>query len=389
MPPGFIYKTGTATLDSVNIEPIVHASETDIWSIGDWNAETHTAFDMAMKPDDYEKVQNTGVVSAYLDLVDSDGNVIVTDTLETRISTLVETLSFNMILEGTQFDVGSADLKPSSYSSLRKMGKFLAWQPDIEVVIEGFTDSRGSLEFNMLLSEWRAISVKNFLVENYSVNPDNIHTHGLGPHYPIGDNETWLGRAANRRVEVLVNAEVGEAALLELDVIKESLKRTITIPVDPLETMSPDSALSIPTGQASTVLLNMSFPAYTGADSMAITLALPNDLEYVDVAGTLKSWSHLIEAESLEAVPSVHINAPQGVTGVRDLYLSVQIFKDDLPLSGIIERLLKVNIEDPEAVEVIIEEMDAPEPTPEETEDTPEAVEVPEVNIEEPDGSDD
>ncbi len=347
LPPGFIYKHGTATLDTVHIEPIKHVEEADTWTLGNWAAEKHTAFDMAMKPDDYEKVQNSGTVSAYLDLVDTDGNVIVTDTLETRISTLVETLSFNMILEGTQFDVGSADLKPSAYPSLRKMGKFLAWQPNIEIVIEGFTDSRGSLEFNMLLSEWRATSVKNFLVENYDVNPDNVHTHGLGPHYPVGDNETWLGRAENRRVEVLVNAEVGEAALLELDVIKESLKRTITIPVDPLTSMSPDSALSIPAGQASTVLLNMSFPAFATADSMAITLALPSDMEYVDVAGTYKSWSYLITGTDMEATPEVQLYAPAGVLGVRDLYMSVQLFEKGVPLSSNIERILKVNIEEP------------------------------------------
>ncbi len=348
LPPGFAYKEGTALLDSTNLEPIVHASESDVWSFGDWKSKTHKEFDVSMKPEDYDEVQNTGVVSAYLEMVDEEGNVVTTDSLETRISTLVETLSFNMILEGTQFDVGSADLKPSAYPSLRKLGDFLSWQPDIEIVIEGFTDNRGSLEFNMLLSEWRATSVKNYLIENYAVNPENIHTHGLGPHYPTGDNETWVGRATNRRVEVLVNAEVGEAALLELDVIKESLKQKIVVPIDPLKTMSPDSALVIPSNQASTVLFNLSFPAYAGADSMAITLALTNDLEYVDVAGTIKSWSESVEPGTYEVVTPIHLNAPEGVEGVRDLFMNVQLYKDGLALSSNIERVLKVNFEKPE-----------------------------------------
>ncbi|MEA3287229.1 MAG: OmpA family protein, partial [Candidatus Marinimicrobia bacterium] len=389
LPLGFVYKTGTATLDSTFIEPIAHGVQSDVWSFDDWNAETHTAFDMSMEPDDFDLIQNTGLVSAYLDLVDSDGNIIVTDTLETQISTLVEELSFNMILEGTQFDVGSADLKPSAYPSLQKMGKFLAWQPDITVVIEGFTDSRGSLEFNMLLSEWRAVSVKNYLVENYSVNPDNIFTHGLGPHYPVGDNETWLGRAENRRVEVLVNAEVGEAALLELDVIKESLKRIITIPIDPLESMTPDSALSIPGGQASTLLFNMSYPAYAGADSMAITLVLPNDLEYVDVAGTLKTWGHLLYERSVETIPSIQIFAPDGVVGERELFLNVMLFKDEVPLSSNIERVLKVNIEEPGQRVVNIEEPAAPVVNIEDQDEPNINVDeknVLEVKSEEPDG---
>ena len=351
LPPGFKYKEGTAKIDSVVLEPIAHTNEFDVWSFGDWSTRTQTKFDVSMKPDDYDEVQNTGVVSAYLEMVDEDGNIIKTDSLETRISTLVEELSFNMILEGTQFDVGSADLKPSAYPSLRKLGDFLSWQPGIEIVIEGFTDNRGSLEFNMLLSEWRATSVKNYLVENFSVNPENIHTHGLGPHYPTGDNETWIGRATNRRVEVLVNAEVGEAALLELDIIKESLKQKIVVPVNVFETMTPDSALSIPANQSSTLLLNMNFPAYAGADSMSITLALPNDLEYVDVAGTFRSWSETIEIDANDLVTPVQINAPEGTTGVRDLFMSVQLFKDDLPLSSNIEKVLKVNIEEPTDVD--------------------------------------
>jgi outer membrane protein OmpA-like peptidoglycan-associated protein len=349
LPPGFIYKPGTATIDSTNLEPIVSGEERDVWTFGDWDAQKHTEFDVAMKPDDYELVQNTGVVSAHLELMDEDGNLIVTDTLETRISTLVETLSFNMILEGTQFDVGSADLKPSAEPSLRKLGDFLSWQPDIEIVIEGFTDDRGSLEFNMLLSDWRAISVKNFLIENYNLNPENIHTHGLGPHYPVGDNETWIGRATNRRVEVLVNAEVGEAALLELDVIKESLQQKIVIPVNALETMAPDSALSIPANQSSTLLLNMSYPAYATADSIAITLALPTDLEYVDVAGTFKTWGQTLEVGGLEIVSPVQINAPEGVVGVRELFMNVQLFNEGQALSSNIEKVLRVNLQELES----------------------------------------
>ena len=348
LPPGFIYKEGTAVLDNKNTEPISHAQESDVWAFGDWNARQLSKFDVAMTPADFDKVQGTGEVSAYLEMTDEDGNQIVTDSLKTRISTLVEELSFYMVLEGTQFDVGSADLKPSAYPSLQKMGKFLAWQPSITIVIEGFTDNRGSLEFNMLLSDWRATSVKDYLVENFDVNPDNISTHGLGPHYPAGDNETWAGRALNRRVEVLVNAEVGEAALLELDVIKESLKRKISIPVDPMQSMTPDSALSIPANQPSTILLNLSFPAYATADSMALSLALPNDLEYVDLAGTYKTWGIGIPKGSLEVTPPVVINAPEGVVGVRDLYLGIMLYKDGMPISSDIEKVLHVNIEEPE-----------------------------------------
>jgi outer membrane protein OmpA-like peptidoglycan-associated protein len=348
LPSGFVYKEGSARIDSVQTEPVFHEGEKDIWEVGNWNSEQHTKLDIAMKPDDYDKVQNTGTVLAHLEMIDIDGNVVVTDSLETKISTLIETLSFNMVLEGTQFASGSADLQPSATSSLDKLGQFLSWQPDIEVVIEGFTDNRGSLEFNMLLSEWRAISVKNYLLENFEVNSDNIHIHGMGPHYPVGDNETWSGRASNRRVEVLVNAEVGEVALLKLDVLKESLKQSFEIPLDPMKMMRPDSALSIPTNQSSTLSLNMSYPAYPGADSMVVALALPEDLEYVETAGKLLTWSQKLDKDATGTSSQVRVYAGEGVVGVKELRLNVQLFKDNMPLSSVIERTMKVNIEDPE-----------------------------------------
>ncbi|MEA3288526.1 MAG: hypothetical protein U9Q77_14300, partial [Candidatus Marinimicrobia bacterium] len=90
------------------------------------------------------------------------------------------------------------------------------------------------------------------------------------------------------------------------------------------------------------------------------------------VAGTMKSWGHVIEVDALETVPSVHINAPQGVTGIRDLFLSVQLFKNGVPLSSIIERVLKVNIEDVDALQTEAEEVDEAK-----------------VNTQEPDVSDD
>lgn len=348
LPPGFVYKEGSATVDSVQTEPVLHEDERDIWELGDWNSEQHTKFDIAMKPDDYEKVQNTGTVTAHLEMIDVDGNVVVTDSLETKISTLIETLSFDMILEGTQFASGSADLQPSATPSLDKLGKFLAWQPDIEVIIEGFTDDRGSLEFNMLLSEWRAISVKNYLLENFEVNPDNIHIHGLGPHYPVGDNEIWSGRAANRRVEVLVNAEVGEAALLKLDMVKESLKQTFEIPIDPMKMISPDSALSIPSNQSSTIRLNLSFPAFKDATTVVIELAIPGDMSYVDTAGFQKTITESIEAGVTTVATPVQIYAGEGILGRRELRMKVQLFEYDEPISTVIERTVVVNLEDPE-----------------------------------------
>jgi len=93
----------------------------------------------------------------------------------------------------------------------------------------------------------------------------------------------------------------------------------------------------------------MSYPAYATADSIAITLALPSDLEYVDVAGTMKTWSQSLEAGGLEIVSPVQIHAPKGVIGIRELRMNVQLFHQGQALSSNIEKVLSVNIQQSES----------------------------------------
>lgn len=68
--------------------------------------------------------------------------------------------------------------------------------------IEGHTDSTGSLAANNKVSLTRANIVKDFLLNEYQVNPEQLITLGLGPTKPIADNKTAEGRVKNRRVTV-------------------------------------------------------------------------------------------------------------------------------------------------------------------------------------------
>ena len=70
--------------------------------------------------------------------------------------------------------------------------------------IEGHTDSSGSLAANNKVSLTRANIVKDYLVSEYKVNPDQLITLGLGPTKPIADNKTAEGKAKNRRVTVIL-----------------------------------------------------------------------------------------------------------------------------------------------------------------------------------------
>lgn len=104
----------------------------------------------------------------------------------------------------TYFDFDKANLKPEGEDTLnalvRDMGDLNAIA-NIEAV--GHTDSIGTEEYNQGLSERRAATVKNYLVDK-GVPSDKIETRGMGESSPIATNQTREGRAKNRRVEITV-----------------------------------------------------------------------------------------------------------------------------------------------------------------------------------------
>ena len=85
------------------------------------------------------------------------------------------------------------------------MAGILREYPDTEILVQGHTDSRGTDEYNLELSEKRAKSVFNQLVRN-GVKSDRLVTMGLGESEPIATNDTDEGRQQNRRVEIAVVA---------------------------------------------------------------------------------------------------------------------------------------------------------------------------------------
>jgi outer membrane protein OmpA-like peptidoglycan-associated protein len=106
-----------------------------------------------------------------------------------------------MTLSGVFFDSGTATIKRESFTALEMAASFLSENPDLAVVIEGHTDSTGTMDTNMALSQRRADAVMKFLVVNYGVSPARLTARGLGPQEPIANNETNEGRALNRRIE--------------------------------------------------------------------------------------------------------------------------------------------------------------------------------------------
>lgn len=106
-----------------------------------------------------------------------------------------------MTIEGTSFDTGSAKLKKAANAKLAEVVAFAAANQDSNLVITGYTDSRGSEAKNVKLSAARAKAVKAYLIKK-GVAADRLSTQGMGSADPVGDNKTKAGQAANRRVEI-------------------------------------------------------------------------------------------------------------------------------------------------------------------------------------------
>ena len=98
------------------------------------------------------------------------------------------------------FETDSFALK-SGQETLDQIAATLNKYPESKVVVKGYTDSRGSEEHNLQLSERRAESVRNYLVAE-QVDPARITSVGFGESLPVASNDTEDGRQQNRRVEI-------------------------------------------------------------------------------------------------------------------------------------------------------------------------------------------
>jgi len=104
-----------------------------------------------------------------------------------------------------QFTPGSDQIMPGSYLLLDKLGETMTSFGSTVLRIEGNTDSTGSASGNVTLSEKRAQSVKNYIVQNFpNIPPTRFQTIGRGAANPIAENTTEAGRQQNRRTDIKV-----------------------------------------------------------------------------------------------------------------------------------------------------------------------------------------
>jgi outer membrane protein OmpA-like peptidoglycan-associated protein len=122
--------------------------------------------------------------------------------LQTRDSARGLIVSMSDVL----FDTGKYSLKPGAREKLAKVAGILLAYPGLNIAVGGYTDNVGGDEMNQRLSENRAGSVRDYLVQQ-GVATNSLSSKGFGNSLPVASNDNSAGRQQNRRVELLVSGE--------------------------------------------------------------------------------------------------------------------------------------------------------------------------------------
>lgn len=132
------------------------------------------------------KAAETGLVSANADYIRQE--------IEDRGS---------VAIYGIQFDFNSSTLKPESAPVLAEIARYLADNPTVGLYVVGHTDMKGSLEYNLQLSQARAGAVVQALVQDHGIATARLTAQGVAFLSPKATNSTEEGRAINRRTELV------------------------------------------------------------------------------------------------------------------------------------------------------------------------------------------
>ncbi|HTJ23032.1 MAG TPA: OmpA family protein [Gemmatimonadaceae bacterium] len=107
------------------------------------------------------------------------------------------------VTQGILFATGKAELQPESRPVLKEIASTMKKYADLKILIEGHTDNVGAAASNLTLSDARAAAVKATLVSDFDLDASRITTKGFGDTKPSAPNTTAVGRAQNRRVEIV------------------------------------------------------------------------------------------------------------------------------------------------------------------------------------------
>jgi OOP family OmpA-OmpF porin len=107
-----------------------------------------------------------------------------------------------------EFDTNSAEIKPTYYDEIDKVGEYMKKYPTTTAVIEGHTDNVGGHQRNMQLSQRRAESVVNYLTNKFGIENSRLSAKGYGSTRRIAYNNTPEGRQKNRRIDAIIDCVI-------------------------------------------------------------------------------------------------------------------------------------------------------------------------------------
>ncbi|RNL93486.1 cell envelope biogenesis protein OmpA [Sinomicrobium pectinilyticum] len=144
-------------------------------------------------------------------LLDFEGNGL---TVEQRDGKVYVSMENKLLFESGSWAVGAEGRR-----AVVELGKVLAQNPDISVLIEGHTDNvpyrgSGQVKDNWDLSTKRATAIVQILRENANINPQNLTAAGRSEYAPVAPNTTPEGKAKNRRIEVILTPKLDEVSRL-------------------------------------------------------------------------------------------------------------------------------------------------------------------------------
>jgi outer membrane protein OmpA-like peptidoglycan-associated protein len=113
-------------------------------------------------------------------------------------------------LNDVLFNTNQSELNPGGIRTVQKLADILTQNPDRTILVEGFTDSTGSANYNLDLSTRRANAVRDALM-GMGITSNRIVARGLGKEFPVAGNRTASGRQLNRRVEIIFPNEAGNS----------------------------------------------------------------------------------------------------------------------------------------------------------------------------------
>jgi len=107
-----------------------------------------------------------------------------------------------------EFDIDKAEVRPQYRDEVAKVGDFMKKNPTTTALIEGYADEVGPAGYNLQLSQKRAESVVNYLVDNFGIDRSRLSAKGYGETKPVANNASDAGKQKNRRIDAIIDCVV-------------------------------------------------------------------------------------------------------------------------------------------------------------------------------------